>query len=46
MVEHGGSPDLEGLFRLHYRALCGSALGYLKDAARAEDIVMLPQGLA
>ena len=34
-----GTIDLEGLFRLHYRALCGSALGYVKDTARAEDIV-------
>ncbi|MGV9011796.1 MAG: RNA polymerase sigma-70 factor [Flavobacteriales bacterium] len=29
----------EGLFRLHYRTLCGFALGYVKDADQAEDIV-------
>lgn len=31
--------DFEGQFRLHYRPLCGFALGYLKDADQAEDIV-------
>ncbi|MCL4283019.1 MAG: RNA polymerase sigma-70 factor [Flavobacteriales bacterium] len=39
MAESSGPLDLEGLFRLHYRALCGAAFGYLKDAAQAEDLV-------
>lgn len=30
---------LEGLFREHYRALCGFAMGYLRDVAQAEDLV-------
>ncbi|MBK9148311.1 MAG: RNA polymerase sigma-70 factor [Flavobacteriales bacterium] len=29
----------EALFRLHYRALCAFASGYLKDADKAEDLV-------
>lgn len=39
MSELATIPDLEGLFRLHYRSLCGFALGYLKDTDQAEDIV-------
>ncbi len=39
MAESSGPLDLEGLFRLHYRALCGAAFGYLKDTAQAEDLV-------
>lgn len=39
MSETPAIADLEGLFRLHYRPLCGFALGYLKDKDHAEDIV-------
>lgn len=31
--------EIEGLFREHYRALCGFATGYLRDVAQAEDLV-------
>ncbi|MFZ1659869.1 MAG: sigma factor, partial [Flavobacteriales bacterium] len=33
------STEFEGLFRQHYRPLCGFALGYLKDSDQAEDVV-------
>jgi len=33
------SAEFEGLFRQHFRPLCGFALGYVKDADQAEDIV-------
>lgn len=34
------TPDIEPLFRAHYRALCPFALHYVGDVAAAEDIVM------
>lgn len=34
------TPDIEPLFRAHYRALCLFALHYVGDVAAAEDIVM------
>lgn len=34
------TPDIEALFRAHYRALCLYALHYVDDLAVAEDVVM------
>lgn len=34
------TPDIEPLFRAHYRALCLFALHYVGDVAAAEDVVM------
>lgn len=34
------TPDIETLFRAHYRALCLFALHYVDDLAVAEDVVM------
>lgn len=34
------TPDIEPLFRAHYRALCLFALHYVDDLAVAEDVVM------
>lgn len=34
------TPDIEPLFRTHYRALCLYALHYVGDLAEAEDVVM------
>lgn len=34
------TPDIETLFRAHYRALCLFALHYVGDVAVAEDVVM------
>lgn len=38
-IAAGDRKAFEALFRMHYRPLCGFALGYLKDADRAEDLV-------
>mgnify|MGYP001599472838 CR=1 FL=1 len=38
-IAEGDVQALEKLFKAHYRPLCGFALGYLKDADQAEDIV-------
>jgi len=38
-IAAGDAQALEHLFKAHYRPLCGFALGYLKDADQAEDIV-------
>ncbi len=39
LIAAGDREAFEALFRLHYRPLCGFAMGYLKDADRAEDLV-------
>ncbi len=38
-IAAGDRAAFEALFRLHYRPLCGFAMGYLKDADKAEDLV-------
>jgi RNA polymerase sigma-70 factor (ECF subfamily) len=38
-IATGDAQALEQLFKAHYRPLCGFALGYVKDADQAEDIV-------
>lgn len=38
-IAGGDRMAFEALFRLHYRALCAFASGYLKDADKAEDLV-------
>ena len=38
-IAAGDRNAFEALFRLHYRALCAFAHGYVKDADRAEDLV-------
>ncbi len=38
-IAAGDRTAFEALFRLHYRALCAFAMGYLKDADQAEDLV-------
>lgn len=38
-IAAGDRTAFESLFRLHYRALCAFAYGYVKDADRAEDLV-------
>ncbi len=38
-IAAGDREAFESLFRLHYKALCAFAMGYVKDADRAEDLV-------
>ncbi len=38
-IAAGDRTAFESLFRLHYRALCAFATGYVKDADKAEDLV-------
>lgn len=38
-IAAGDRTAFEALFRAHYRALCAFAVGYLKDAHKAEDLV-------
>lgn len=38
-IAEGDRKAFEALFRAHYRGLCGFAMGYLKDAGQAEDLV-------
>ena len=38
-IATGDRNAFESLFRLHYRALCAFAIGYVKDPDRAEDLV-------
>jgi DNA-directed RNA polymerase specialized sigma24 family protein len=38
-IAAGDRAAFEALFRLHYRPLCGFAMGYLKDGDKAEDLV-------
>ncbi len=38
-IAAGDRTAFEALFRLHYRALCAFAMGYLKDGDQAEDLV-------
>ncbi len=38
-IASGDRSAFEALFRLHYRPLCAFAIGYVKDADRAEDLV-------
>lgn len=38
-IAAGDRSAFEALFRAHYRPLCAFALGYVKDAGQAEDLV-------
>jgi len=38
-IAAGDRSAFEALFRLHYRPLCTFAMGYVKDADQAEDLV-------
>ncbi len=38
-IAAGDRSAFEALFRLHYRALCGFAMSYVKDAEQSEDLV-------
>jgi RNA polymerase sigma-70 factor (family 1) len=38
-IAAGDRAAFEALFRAHYRPLCAFAVGYLKDADKAEDLV-------
>ena len=38
-IAAGDRAAFEALFRLHYRPLCAFAMGYVKDADQAEDLV-------
>ncbi len=39
LISAGDRNAFEALFRLYYRPLCAFAMGYLKDADQAEDLV-------